>query len=1116
MDSTRNKQCEMFTMFRAKGKEHTSRLLTRIVRTSIAWTRPVLLTLMLAAMAACENTPIAATATTGASDGRAYEHEIGAALEELRENRAQHGVKDAQTLSSLNGLATLYEEHGQYEDAELRYQQALALRREILGEKHPDTLITLNGLANVYMERNRYELAEQSFQETLAIRREVLGEKHPDTLKSSNDLAELYMAQGRYELADSMVNRTLALRTEVLGEQHPDTVLSSCTLANIHVSQGKYELAQQLFEEALAVFRDVLGHKHRYTITTTNDLAILYSYQGRLGLAETMLEQVLSLLVDANRKGHPDYPMTLANLASVYYEQGKYGLAERTYKTGLEAAREVLGEKHLGTGILSNGLAGVYQRQGRYELAEPLLQDDLRMRTELLGDRHLSVAISLSNLAGLYAQQGRYDLAEPMISGAVDVWREVLGEKHPHVLVGAANLADVYIAQGKLALAEPMRKQSVRDFADVWGEKHAYTAVAMDNLAYLYAKQERYDLAEPLHHEVLTLRTEVLGPRHPDTISSVGNLGRVYMKQGRYGEAEEMLNRFLTLSTEELSEEHPKALAALDSLAELHHIMDEDQIAFDLWTTYLERSNAFLQDNLWGASDSTRQSYLALEADFRNRFLSLSLSLKTKGSAAQALNFSLTRKGLLLHIAAQSSALAKASDDSTVVALATELNEAKRSLATLFAARADESTGSNARTIEQQIEKLEADLGRRIGSLGRGQQKVLPADVVRVLTPDQGLLDFHVFSAGGRKTVMAIWVDASAEPPIQLIDLGDFSPIAAAITEYRKALTDPSSWDDEVATLGHELYTHIWGPLKPFVRDKREIFIVPDDLLHLLPFAALRDDSGRHLVEEIRLRVISSARSLVLEPLSVIPQSSVIFAAPLYDPTQLLSYTTDTKPRRSITIRKHPSDLYFGPLNGALDEGKTIALLFDNAGQPHEEYFLNDATEGQLTSVVSPRVLHLATHGFFLEPPNATEDRAEHPLLRAGLALANANLHLGQQHEQVEDGILTAMEALTLRLEGTDLVVLSACESGVGEVNTGEGVYGLQRAFQEAGAKAVLYSLWDIDDEATVFFMKVFYTHFLNGVKPQQALQLTQLEMLDHPTWDLPYYWAGFVLSGRE
>ena len=141
-------------------------------------------------------------------------------------------------------------------------------------------------------------------------------------------------------------------------------------------------------------------------------------------------------------------------------------------------------------------------------------------------------------------------------------------------------------------------------------------------------------------------------------------------------------------------------------------------------------------------------------------------------------------------------------------------------------------------------------------------------------------------------------------------------------------------------------------------------------------------------------------------------------------------------------------------------------------------------------------------------------------MLRAGLALTNANLSLGisvnDRLDSSDDGILTALEALSLNLEGTELVVLSACESGVGDIDTGEGVYGLQRSFIEAGASAVLYSLWRIDDLATVVFMKKFYGHFISGEKPQEALRLTQLEMLNHPRWSLPFFWAGFVLSGRE
>jgi CHAT domain-containing protein len=204
-----------------------------------------------------------------------------------------------------------------------------------------------------------------------------------------------------------------------------------------------------------------------------------------------------------------------------------------------------------------------------------------------------------------------------------------------------------------------------------------------------------------------------------------------------------------------------------------------------------------------------------------------------------------------------------------------------------------------------------------------------------------------------------------------------------------------------------------------------------------------------------------------------------------------------------------------------LEEGKRIETIFRENNQNVTLYKFEESTEKSLFKLNSPKILHIATHGFFLETDEKTAPKAgeqqNDPLLRSGLALTNANLGIkGEKQDDGSDGVLTSLEALGLQLNGTDLVVLSACETGVGEIRQGEGVNGLRGSFIQAGANSVLSTLWEISDSGTMEFMTRFYPPIIEGKNPQTSLQKTQREFINSDEWSHPFYWAPFVMVGRE
>ncbi|NQU63135.1 MAG: CHAT domain-containing protein, partial [SAR324 cluster bacterium] len=382
------------------------------------------------------------------------------------------------------------------------------------------------------------------------------------------------------------------------------------------------------------------------------------------------------------------------------------------------------------------------------------------------------------------------------------------------------------------------------------------------------------------------------------------------------------------------------------------------------------------------------------------------------------------------------------------------------------------------------------------------------------------------------ESIMAIVVRNDSNNPFTLIKLGSTRKLKKVVPEFRAEISNPNSEDGKeyLKELSSKLYSILWEPMLPFLKGKKTVFIVPDGILNLVPMNALLNEKGQYLVQSYNLIHLSSARDIAIPVIKRKQTEPVIFAAPIYD---------DHTPDMAAALKKNPADpksifsgVSFDPLPGTAIEVETLIKVFKSKNIKLKVFSDKKATELNLGKIKSPKILHLATHGFFLIPDeednpleeiraDMTKDDStsvkpvENPMLRAGLALNSSNYGFrGVKRPDGTDGVFTALEALTLDLVGTDLVILSACETGVGDIKAGEGVYGLRRAFQEAGAKSVASTLWTISDSGTQQFMTGFYKQILEGEPPQKALREMQLRFINDEDMNHPFYWAPFVMFG--
>jgi CHAT domain-containing protein len=1032
------------------------------------------------------------------------------------------GPDHSDTAISLNNLAELYRSQGAYAKAEPLYLRSLAIREKALGPDDPDTAINLNNLAELYRSQGAYAKAEPLYVRSLAIWEKALGPDHPSTATSLNNLALLYDSQGAYAKAEPLYLRSLAIREKALGPDNPDTATSLNNLAAMYDSQGAYAKAEPLYLRSLAVTEKTLGSDHPDTAASLSNLAGLYKSQGAYAKAEPLYLRSLGIWEKALGPDHPDTATSLNNLALLYTNQGAYAKAEPLYLRSLAIREKALGSDHPDTATSLNNLAVLYRSQGAYAKAVPLFLRSLAIREKALGPHHPDTANSLNNLALLFASQGAYAKAESLYLRALAIREKALGPDHPSTSTSRNNLAELYRSQGAYAKAEPLYLRALKNWEKALGSDHPDTATSLNNLAFLYDSQGAYAQAEPLYLRSLAIMEKALGPDHPTTANSLNNLAALYDSQGAYAQAEPLYLRSLAIREKALGADHPTTANSLNNLAALYDSQGAYAKAEPLLRRGIGIQSLFLQGQLPLLPQAARRAQVqALDDAWEAAF---SGAERSTSAAELALFSRLNRYGLLLEIEQRQAQLARAPGAPQQLAV---------EIAALTTKLADAATPAAQRQeLGKRREELEREFYRLLPTLK--PQLVEPAQVARLLPSSAVLVEFQRYRPfDGRQKPSESWgaphylaLVLSPAGTTRAVDLGPAKAIddliAGALKESKASGGDPTA-------LWRQVNEKVFPPaLLQLLTGVKQWILAPDGELSRIPYAALPapQDRQRRLTDTVSLRLVSSGRSLL-------PQSPANAGAPS---RPLVLADPDFGPAPASGSR-------WSRLPGTAKEGQVISQLLRA-----DLYEQARATTAVLTNAKNPALVHVASHGYYASasdtpPPTAPPPLAgglrsaieglpasrEDAMLNSFIVLAGANRSLrpdlapvaapSSTQGSVDDGYLTAKEAAQLQLRGTELVVLSACDTASGEQQSGEGLFGLQRALSVAGARSTLLSLWKVDDDATAFFMESYYTLLKQGKGRMEALLAVQEEFRTKPllknAWADYRYWAAFQLVGE-
>jgi len=1060
-----------------------------------------------------------------------YKKALETNLKVLELSRIVLGEKHPDYIKRLGSLALVYSKTGDYKKALQLNLTVAELLKETLGEKSPDYLTCLSNLAVVYSKLGDYKKALKIDIEVAEVRKEIFGEKDPDYLTSLANIATVYSLLGNYTMALEVAQKETELIKEVLGEKHPAYITSLSNLSNIYASAGDYKKALEISIEASVIGKENFGITHPTYLNSLINLAGRYSqigdYYKALGIYTDAEKLFLQIFGDKN----PNYFNLLVGLSSLYLKLGDYEKALTIKREVTASRKEVLGDLHPDYITSLASQVSVYLLQGEYLPALEIGSQALRLYKQVLGEIHPDYLTCLTNLALTYYYLGDYQNALKIDNEVFELQKKVLGEKHPFCLVTMSNLSLVYSQIGKNQQALEMCQKSIEIGKEVLGERHPEYLKSLATLASIYYNLGEYKNAVETNLKVVNIRKEILGEKHPDYLGSLGNLASGYSRLGDYSKAFK-INREVTNSFKEvLGESNPNYKTGLINLAvseynisltdsALYHYNQMVKLTLKKVVQYFSLMTEFQRENYWKQS-----------SNYLGRFPMFLVSTKNTHPEAvcDAYNIALFTKGLLLNTTIDFEKLITEKGTSDAIAKFDELELLRLQIQRLQEKPIAERylNIDSLENIAQQKETELVKLSKEYGDYTRNL-KITWKDVQSKLNKNEVAIEFVEYpTLSDTVKYAALVLEKDWEYP-KMIYLFQKDELNNLVNQSADRIYSNSY-------VGQQIKKLIWEPLEDFVSRGDKVYFSPSGLLHQIAIENLPANDSMTLEEYYPMYRLSSTKELVINKPKEDNKSSALYGGLYYDIDDSImlaqSRMFDQTNTSAYAMRGYNQDSTlrqgWNYLEGTLTEVDQIGDMMTSGGYRVVKYTGIDGNEESFKALSGRNtgIIHIATHGFFLpiEDTRRNEfmqarlgDQARgsilsDPMQRSGLMLAGGNK--AWQGEEIptdiEDGVMTAKEISHLDLRGTDLVVLSACETGLGEVSS-EGVFGLQRSFKQAGAQSLVMTLWEVNDQATDYFMTEFYKSYLAGKGKRESF--LEAKKSCREKFPEPQYWGGFVL----
>jgi len=1062
-------------------------------------------------------------------------------LEAKNSYKRTFGVEHTNYTELITKIGLYYYNIGKFKLAETHYLEGKAIAEKIVGKQHANYAVSCANLASLYQAVGEFEKAKALYVETLEIEKNVIGTEDPSYATTCDRAATLYVELKNYKEAQKLFLEAKRIRANSLGTSHTLYILTCSNLADLYFKTRNYIKAESLYLEILKVYEIEQKINHVDYANICNELALVYKNIGEYSEAEILFIKAKSIYKKKLGKQHLIYAISCNNLAELYRVIGDFRKAEVFYHEAKEIHEQFLDIQHIDYGIVCNNLALLYSAMGNYQKAELLFLTARKIYEKEYGTNHPQYSINSNNLGLLYYRSEHFFRAEQLFLEAIKIRKEKLGNEDPQYATSCNNIGLLYSVIENHKDAAKYFIEAKNIYEKAYGKNHRNYAISCGNLARTYSlmidsakndieRLEIYKKAEGLHAEVKAIRAKVLGKKHPEYALSCDNYARFYEIIGE---------------TSKTNEEKISAYQKAEALyLETNAILE-----------YLSKESAKFM------SEKERRKYLEVELNqyFAN-FHSFYLQKQSNNEklVGTVYNNALSLKGQLLKSAIVVRKAIFQSGDTTAINLYNEMSNYSKLLAKQYALPTDKRI-KNVEQLAEKVNLLEKELTRKsqeyknLSSKGNLSWK----DIQASLKDDETAIEFIHFDYQknmkwtGDVLYFALVLQKGFEYPKAVYLFKE-----KQLQKLLKRKENESDYNFVKKLYSHgnkssdSLYNIVFKPLEEHLNTTKTIYVSPTGLLNRVAFDALVCDSLNILSDKFNVYYTSST--------SVCANNTGLYSKDINNVALFggidysLSSEEMLKNAASFIQQKEPSskneiddvenyknkhgldslnrNISWSYLPGSLEETEEIKLILEKNNINVKLYKDELGNEEQFKALENniPSIIHVSTHGYYFgfdkksdEYRSMLDDKVKfayssNPLIRSGFILAGGNAAFQGKDipVEVEDGVLTAAEISNLNFYNTKVVVLSACQTGLGEVKGSEGVYGLQRSFKMAGVEYLLFSLWEVPDYQTRELMAEFYKNWLQGMEIRPAFKKAQeyLKTEYAEAEGAAFSWAAFVL----
>ncbi len=996
--------------------------------------------------------------------------------------------------------------------------------------------------------------------ETLALNR--FGKISKEYGECCHNHGRIFQATGK-DLKEALTWYQLALKIkeEVHGKINPDYVTSLSSLGLTLAKMGNYSEAEPILLEAKQIIDNSIGIKYKYYTSILDNLAITNMEMRKFEIAEQLYLESLRIKEKRNEKFTVPYCGNLYGLGKLYYNMDYFEKAELVLLESIQIFKDNI--KNLNHPFYTNCLnmlSLVYSKWGKFDKAELVSLENISLIERSLGMENDNYAGSINNIAKLYMSMGNYSKAEYYFLSALDIKLKISGKNNLFYASSLQNLGVLYSIIGDFKKAEYYYLETKQVFDSLNLKEHPDYAALLTNLSSVYQKTNRFKESEIQILQSIAIYENSLGLESVNYALALGNLANLYQDIGDYLKAEPLFMKDKQIIESSLGKQNPEYTLAIYNMASFY-FLKKDYMKCNLLLNELDTlDRSLVLKATQHMSENELQKYISIFSKRQDFMFSFAhhILLNNEGQNENTItetcyNNILFYKAILSEIVEHNKVLATL--DSTANEKFNLHRSYLRSLAQQYSKVITERDSNYVADLELKANGIEKELTRIIQPYDKKVQQLTWHEIQNKLNKNEAAIEFihYKYSIGGLSdsiyyAALIITKDMTRPYFLPLFEESKLNSLFLFNGEHKSDYVNAIYTMPDRGVVNQEgskisLYDVLWKPIESQLKGINKIYFSPSGLLHRINLSAIPVSNEETLADRYQLIGLNSTRQLLNDQkFNVKDNIAILYGGINFEKdTSLLQ--NEAKSKDFVMASRSINEISFtsidtslrggswGYLLGTEKEVNALEKIIQSVKIPVKLVKGHDATEESIKMIgkhkmPSPRILHIATHGYFFPDPklnaaggvNIRQETnvfkiSDHPMMRSGLIMAGGNAAWKgvNSANDNEDGIWTAYEISQMDLTNTELVVLSACETGLGDIQGNEGVYGLQRAFKIAGAKYLIMSLWQVPDKQTSLLMTTFYKKWLvDKLSIPQAFQGAQKELREMG-FD-PYQWAGFIL----